>query len=273
MHTSIFFWLFPPPCLPSLSCKRSVGARLLMLFLALTVVPPAPVKAETNSPRTSISRAMGGEQGFPTTVGMADLDTIAATGKQNGKAVYLGDGKKRNGSTGAKVNLDSRVSGSVDGREADYPEWLLNPPRYEGFIVGIGVSSSSNQSIALAQAQTRARVAIAQTLSANVQAMLVYYKESSGSGDSFRYCESISRVIGSVDISGAVIKKIYIASKGANKGTVYCLAALKLPDAKKLVVDAASAAGVLAEFNAINALDQLDEQFTKNDVKPAVKDN
>ncbi|MDR2807900.1 MAG: LPP20 family lipoprotein [Spirochaetaceae bacterium] len=165
---------------------------------------------------------------------------------------------------------------AVPEDEADYPEWFLNQPPYEGSIVGIGVSNSQDQSIAMTQAQTRARVAIAQTLNANVQAMVVDYQKSAGSGaneTNLNFFESISRTITQMNVSGAVIKQTYIAKKGSNKGTVYCMAVLNAADAKKLVADAASAAGALAEFNAMNALDRLDEQLAKNDVKAAVQDN
>ncbi|MDR2150277.1 MAG: LPP20 family lipoprotein [Spirochaetaceae bacterium] len=159
--------------------------------------------------------------------------------------------------------------------EADYPEWFLNQPPYEGSIVGIGVSSSQDQSIAMTQAQTRARVAIAQTLNANVQAMVVDYQKSAGSGDNetnLSFFESISRTITSQNVSGATIKNTYISKKGSNKGTVYCLATLNAADAKRMVQEAASAAGALAEFSAMNALDRLDDQLAKNEVKPTVQD-
>ena len=160
--------------------------------------------------------------------------------------------------------------------ESDYPEWFLNQPPYEGSIVGIGVSNSSNESIAITQAQTRARVAIAQTLSANVQAMVIDYQRSAGSGDSetnSNFFESISRTLTQQNVSGAVIKSTYIAKRGSNKGTVYCLATLNAADARKLLEDAASAAGAIDQLNAMNALDRLDEQLKKNEVKPAVQEN
>jgi formylglycine-generating enzyme required for sulfatase activity len=166
-----------------------------------------------------------------------------------------------------RTDLAVKIGGETEA--ADYPDWFLNPPPYEGFIVGIGVSTSRDQSIALAQAQTRARVAIAQTLDANIQAMVVAYQRAHPETN-LSFFEDISRPIRAVNVSGAVIKHTYFAKKGANKGTVYCMAVLNAADAKKWVVDAASAMGILAEFNAMNASARLDEQFAKHDVRPAV---
>ena len=210
--------------------------------------------------------------------GSSTIDAINSA--MYGKVVYVESSpvKARNSSAGPGVNLDSRISVSAGGweEESDYPEWFLNQMPYEGFIVGIGVSNSSNESIAITQAQARARVAIAQTLNTNVQAMVIYYYQNrAGYGDSeinLSFFEAISQKVTEQDVSGAVIKSIYIAKRGSNKGTVYCLATLNADDAKKLVADAAIAAGAIAEFNAMNALDRLDEQFAKNEVKPAVLD-
>ncbi|GHU38043.1 hypothetical protein FACS1894172_21600 [Spirochaetia bacterium] len=146
----------------------------------------------------------------------------------------------------------------------DVPEWFVNPPAYEGAIVGFGISTSQDRATALTQSETRARVAIAQTLSATVDAMVTDYIKSTGSGESERnmnFFESISRTITTQRISGTTIKDRHFAQDG----TTYALAVLNAADAKKMVADVASTQGSIAELNAMNALQRLDEQIAKHD--------
>jgi hypothetical protein len=151
--------------------------------------------------------------------------------------------------------------------DGDMPDWFLNPPPYEGSIVGIGMSTLANQATALQQAETRARVSVAQTLDANVKAMVTDYSKSAGSGDNqtdLGFFESISQTLTQAKVTGAIVKQR--AFKG---GKAYVLVTLSAAEAKQILQGAADAAGALAEFNAMGALDRMDEQLAKADVKPA----
>ncbi|MDR2493984.1 MAG: hypothetical protein LBD24_02055 [Spirochaetaceae bacterium] len=151
---------------------------------------------------------------------------------------------------------------------SDIPEWFLNPPMQEDVIFGSGTAKMSDLNMSLQMAESRARQSISFTLNANVQAMITDYTRNAGTSEnmtSLTFAESVGRQVTQTKLTGA---QVYRRATGKD-GTVYCLVALKKADAARLAADIiAKESEQNAEFKAMDALQRMDDQLAKNEVKP-----
>ncbi|MHC6202407.1 hypothetical protein ACYULU_04345 [Breznakiellaceae bacterium SP9] len=153
---------------------------------------------------------------------------------------------------------------------ASQPEWFVNPPDAEDIIFGLGSGKLRNDNLARQLAIIRAQTSIVYTIRANVVDMLTdYAKEAGILNDSF--AESISRQMPDVDVSGGVM--VFKTEKGPD-GIWYAAVILSKEDAAaaaasiEAVQEAIQEADPYGRKFKINALDRMQQQLEKNNVKP-----
>jgi hypothetical protein len=149
------------------------------------------------------------------------------------------------------------------------PSFVLNPPVAEDVIYGIGSAKLANQSQAMQTADARGRTAIAFTLNANVEAMIIDYSRTAGnenSQQSLQFIENISRQVTQVKLQGATV----VQREQTPDGTFWALVQVKKADAAQAAADIIeSEASRYAEFKAMDALNMMENQLARNDVRPA----
>ncbi|MDR2518329.1 MAG: LPP20 family lipoprotein [Spirochaetaceae bacterium] len=160
------------------------------------------------------------------------------------------------------------AKGGGGGGSSDIPEWFLNPPSAEDAIYGTGSAKMADLNMSIQMAESRARQSISFTLNANVQAMITDYSRSAGTAESqtsLVFAESVGRQVTQSRLTGAQVKNKAIGKDG----TVYCLVEMKKADASKAAADIiAKESDQYAEFKAMQALDRMDYQLSKDEIKP-----
>jgi len=154
---------------------------------------------------------------------------------------------------------------------ADLPDFVLNPPDAEDVIYGTGSAKLANTQLAMSTAEARARRSIALTLEANVKGMLIDYASSAGTDanqQGLQLAEDVGRQLVNAKLSGTKVVK----REQSKDGTFWVLmsypknaAASAAADAMKNVLN--NEAARYAEFKTMNALDAMEKQLEKGDVK------
>lgn len=152
------------------------------------------------------------------------------------------------------------------------PAWYLRPPKSEDAIYGRGLADFKDLNLAITTAEARARTAISFTLSANVEAMVKDFTQSSGNAETqstISFVQNVQKQLTSSKLTGVEIENTEVGPDGK----VYVLAVMSKADAKKNLEDAFAVPEVAryAEFKADEAFRMLDAQIEKGTVDPSEK--
>lgn len=147
------------------------------------------------------------------------------------------------------------------------PDFILNPPKEEGYLFGSGMSEKSSPQLAKEVADLRAKKEVAKVLSQKVSSLMKDFLGESGVGDSAEVTEftnSVTKAVTDVDLVGCEIVKREFES-----GKMYALAKYPLDsqmrDTIKGVVkkQMSSNDAMLSAFRAKQGFDELDKELQK----------
>lgn len=99
-------------------------------------------------------------------------------------------------------------------RKKDIPRWYAKPPKSDLVIYGLGSAKMSNDSMSQNTAISRARTDIVIQINDRLNSVMTLYYQESGSVNSqaVNYMNSINRKVIDVELTEAVLEKIYVAT-------------------------------------------------------------
>jgi hypothetical protein len=98
--------------------------------------------------------------------------------------------------TGTRVITLPKVSKAEAGRIV--PDWYVNPPRDEKFLIASGSATSSDMQLALTKAQTVARATLAEEMQVTYKVLSKQFAEEVGRDDSNRLLDQFTRTVEAV---------------------------------------------------------------------------
>ena len=152
-------------------------------------------------------------------------------------------------------------------KNADMPDFVLNPPKENGALFGTGTAELKTLQLAKEIADFRACKEITSALSFKVTMMLKIYLDQAGIGSKSEVKELaklVDRALTDIELTGVSIEKRELAN-----GKIYSLAKYPLDDSmKKLVNEAISKSllsnvDLLSQFQEKRGFIELDEQLEK----------
>jgi hypothetical protein len=152
------------------------------------------------------------------------------------------------------------------------PSWVINPPRPEDALIGVGMMKSADLNIAKTAAEGRARDDLARQISTSVKNSLSNYFQEAGVGNQtqvVKFVENVSKQIADQTIAGSRPYKAELTPDG----TYYVALIMPL----KSVVAAANEefkrneSAEFAQFKAEQALKKLDFDLSNNPPKSTTK--
>ncbi len=97
---------------------------------------------------------------------------------------------------GTRVTTLPKVSKAEAGRVV--PDWYVNPPRDDKFLVASGSATSSDMQLALTKAQTVARATLAEEMQVTYKVLSKQFAEEVGRDDSNRLLDQFTRTVEAV---------------------------------------------------------------------------
>jgi hypothetical protein len=157
--------------------------------------------------------------------------------------------------------------GKTRGSGEQLPDFVLNPPKEQGYLFGSGMAEKASPQLAKEVADLRAKKEIAKILGQKISVLMKDFMGESGVGDSAEVTEftnSVTKAITDVDLVGAeIVERKY------EGGKMYALAKYPLDaqarDMIKGVIkkQLSSDEAMLSAFRAKQGFDDLDKELAK----------
>ncbi len=155
-------------------------------------------------------------------------------------------------------------SGTTEARESrDIPAWFLEPPAAEGMIYGVGQARKQNPSLAKKAAKQRALNDVAAAVKIKVESLVKDFMQESGVGErseALEFTQAVSKGVTDATLTGAMIKKTYIAKDD----TYFVLVGYSLDEARRAAIESARQEEALwNEFKAEQGFEALERELDK----------
>ncbi len=147
------------------------------------------------------------------------------------------------------------------------PDFVLNPPKEQGYLFGSGMAEKASPQLAKEVADLRAKKEIAKILGQKISTLMKDFMGESGIGDSAEVTEftnSVTKAITDIDLVGAEIIK-----REFEGGIMYALAKYPLDSRARDLIKGvvkkqlSSDDAMMSAFRAKQGFDELDKELEK----------
>jgi hypothetical protein len=162
-------------------------------------------------------------------------------------------------SRGTRITAIPKLSKAEAGRIV--PDWYVNPPRDEKFLVASGSAISSDMQLALTKAQTVARATLAEQLQATYRVLSRQFAEEVGRDDSNRLLDQFTRTVEAVvnaNLVNTVLRQQYLQQEAPGYRAFVLVAVSRDDLAARLLKELKADEALYTRVRATQAFKDLD---------------
>lgn len=162
---------------------------------------------------------------------------------------------------GTRITTLPRVAKPDAGRLV--PDWYVNPPRDEKFVVASGSATSSDMQLALTKAQTVARATLAEEMQATYRVLSKQFAEEVGRADSNRLLDQFTRTVEAVvnaNLANTVLQKQYLEQEPPGYRAFVLVAISRDDAAARLIKELKANEALYTRLRATQAFKDLEAQ-------------
>jgi hypothetical protein len=164
-------------------------------------------------------------------------------------------------SHGTRITTLPKVSKAEAGRTV--PDWYVNPPGDEKFLVASGSAISSDMQLALTKAQTVSRATLAEQMQATYKVLTKQFAEEVGRDDSNRLLDQFTRTVEAVvnaNLVNTVLRQQYLQQEAPGYRAFVLVAVSRDDLAARLLKELKANEALYTRVRAIQAFKDLEAQ-------------
>jgi hypothetical protein len=163
--------------------------------------------------------------------------------------------------SGTRVTTLPRLSKAEAGRIV--PDWYVNPPRDDKFLVASGSAISSDMQLALTKAQTVARATLAEQMQATYKVLSKQFAEEVGRDDSNRLLDQFTRTVEAVvnaNLVNTALRQQYLQQEAPGYRAFVLVAVSRDDIAARLLKELKANEALYTHLRATQAFKDLEAQ-------------
>jgi hypothetical protein len=160
-----------------------------------------------------------------------------------------------------RVTTIPKVSKAEAGRIV--PDWYVNPPHDEKFLVASGSAISSDMQLALTKAQTVSRATLAEQMQATYKVLTKQFAEEVGRDDSNRLLDQFTRTVEAVvnaNLVNTVLRQQYLQQEAPGYRAFVLVAVSRDDLAARLLKELKANEALYTRVRATQAFKDLEAQ-------------
>lgn len=164
-------------------------------------------------------------------------------------------------SHGTRVTTLPKVTKADAGRIV--PDWYVNPPRDEKFLIASGSAISSDMQLALTKAQTVSRATLAEQMQATYKVLTKQFAEEVGRDDSNRLLDQFTRTVEAVvnaNLVNTVLRQQYLQQEAPGYRAFVLVAVSRDDLAARLLKELKANEALYTRVRATQAFKDLEAQ-------------